>query len=56
LIDHDALKKEQHSYKELPVVKKITSQIVIENYFKIKQEVTELIEGEIEVLLNTPGQ
>lgn len=55
LNDHDTLKKEHHSYKELPVVKKITSQMVIENYFKIKQEVTELIEAEIEVLLNTPG-
>lgn len=55
LNDHEALKKEKNSYKELPIVRTITSRMVTENYFKIKQEITELIEMEIEILLNTPG-
>ena len=55
LNNHESLKKEKDSYKELPIVRTITSKMVTENYFKIKQEVTELIEMEIEILLNTPG-
>jgi len=55
LNNHESLKKEKDSYKELPIVRTITSTMVTENYFKIKQEVTELIEMEIEILLNTPG-
>lgn len=55
LNDHEALNREQNSFKELPIVRQINQAAINENYFKIKQEVEELIEHEIEVLLNTPG-
>ena len=53
--NHEALNREQGSLKELPLVRHIDQATIHENYFKIKQEVEELIEHEIEVLLNTPG-
>jgi hypothetical protein len=55
LNDHEALNREQNSFKELPLVRHIDQATIHENYFRIKQEVDELIEHEIEVLLNTPG-
>jgi hypothetical protein len=53
--DHEALKKEQESNKQLPMISTITPQMVKENYLKIKKEIEDVIETEIEVLLNTPG-
>jgi hypothetical protein len=55
LNDHEALKKEQEGYKELPAISNVTQEMISENYFRIKQDVDELIQTEIEVLLNTPG-
>jgi type IV secretory pathway TraG/TraD family ATPase VirD4 len=55
LNDHEELKKEAASYKELPTVRTITKEMISENYFRIKGEVEELIENEIEILLNTPA-
>jgi hypothetical protein len=54
LNDHEALKKETQSYQELPVVTHVDQKLILENYFKIKKQVEELIELEIEILLNTP--
>lgn len=55
LNDHQALKREHNLYRELPVITSIDSKMITKNYFKIKQEVEELIETEIEILLNSPG-
>ena len=55
LNDYKALKKEQDSYNEMPIARNNTSGMVTENYFRIKREVAELIEKEIEILLNTLG-
>jgi hypothetical protein len=55
LNDHDTLQAESDSYKQLPVINKVTSQMVNENFRTIKTEIAELIETEIERLLNTPG-
>jgi len=55
LNDHHALRKEQASNEELPVVRDLNYKMVNENYFRIKHAVEELIETEIEILLNTPG-
>jgi hypothetical protein len=52
---HEELKKEAAAYKELPIVRTITKEMISENYFRIKGEVEELIENEIEILLNTPA-
>jgi hypothetical protein len=50
-----AVNIKQSSFKELPIVRQINQAAINENYFRIKQEVEELIEHEIEVLLNMPG-
>jgi hypothetical protein len=55
LNDHEALKKETQCYEELPVVTYVDKNLILENYYKVKQEIARLIENEIEILLNTPG-
>ncbi|MBI3139332.1 MAG: YWFCY domain-containing protein [Sphingobacteriales bacterium] len=55
LNNHKALETESSSYKSLPKIIKVTVKMVNENFRKIKTEITEVIENEIERLLNTPG-
>lgn len=52
--DHEALKKEQGSYNDLPIIKIITPEMIANNYFEIKRQIEDLIDTEIEILLNTP--
>jgi TraM recognition site of TraD and TraG len=56
LNNHEELKAEADGYKELPVIKEVTSSMINENYLLIKKEVGEIIEGEIERILNTVGE
>lgn len=53
--DHEALKKETGSYKDMPVIHTVSNQMVNENFRKVKKEVAEIIETELERILNTPG-
>lgn len=53
--NHHALETESNSYKQLPLIQKINQEMVSENFIRIKKEITELIETEIERILNTPG-
>jgi hypothetical protein len=53
--DHAALKAEQDSYKEIPVVRKLDNSIIQRNYLQIKQEVQDLVQAEIERVLGEPG-
>ncbi len=55
LNDKDALQSEEKHFKELPEISKITPEMVLKNYYRIKQEIEDLIETEIQVLLDTPG-
>lgn len=55
LNDHEALKKEQDSYKEIPVVRKLDNSIVQKNYLQIKQDVQDIINAEMERVLGDPG-
>jgi len=55
LNNHDQLKNETDSYKELPLLNKVSQQMINDNYMQIKREVAEIIEKEIERILNTPG-
>ncbi len=55
LNDHDQLKAESNSYRDLPVINIVNTQMVNDNFMKIKKEVAEIIETEIERILNTPG-
>ena len=53
--DYEALKKEQQSYKSIPVVRQINSSIVQKNYLHIKQEMGDLVNAEMERIMNNPG-
>lgn len=55
LNDHDALKQEQESYKEIPVIRKLDNAMVQRNYLQIKQDVQDIIQAEMERVLSDPG-
>jgi len=55
LNDHEALKKEQDSYKDIQVIRKLDNTMVQRNYLQIKQDVQDIIQSEMERLLNDPG-
>jgi hypothetical protein len=55
LNDHAALKKEQESYKDIQVIRKLDNTMVQRNYLQIKQDVQDIIQSEMERLLNDPG-
>jgi len=44
--DHGAIALEEAGYKEIPMVKKVTSKMVEENYKQIKREIFELLRDE----------
>ncbi len=53
--DHEALKKEQNNYQDIPVIRKIDISVIQRNYLQIKQDVQNIIHSEMERLLNDPG-
>lgn len=53
--DHEQLSAESKLHKELPVIKEVSAREVAGNFRRIKTEISELIEEEIERILNTPG-
>ncbi len=54
LNDHEALKKEQEQYRQVPVVRAVTPAIVQLNYGQIKQEIEDLVNAEMERIMNDP--
>ncbi len=55
LNDHEALKKEQDSYKDIQIIRKLDNTMVQHNYLQIKQDVQDIIQSEMERMLNDPG-
>lgn len=53
--DHAALAAEERSYEDIPVVRPISTSAIAENYNRIKREVREIIETEIERLNLRPN-
>jgi len=53
--DHDALKREEESYKSIEVIRKLDTSMVQRNYFQIKQDIQDIIQSEMERLINDPG-
>jgi len=53
--DHDSLRKEEESFKEIPPVRKIDESMIQRNYLQIKQDVKDIINSEIERLINDPA-
>jgi hypothetical protein len=52
LNDHEALKKDQDSYKEIPIIRKLDNTMVQRNYLQIKQDVQDIINFEMERVIN----
>jgi hypothetical protein len=50
--DFDAIKKEEDAYQELPVIRSITHEEVMQNYYQIKRDVKMIIESEMEKINN----
>lgn len=48
--NHDALKCEEQNFRPIPIIAKVTSEDIEENYLKIKREVTELVKAELTAL------
>lgn len=53
--DHDQMKREADNQKSIREISCVTSQMVNDNFKRIKKEIIEIIEIEIERILNTPG-
>lgn len=53
--DHHALKKEQDSYQDIAPVRKIDNSMIQRNYMQVKQDISELVNSEMERLLNDPA-
>lgn len=53
--DHDALKKEEASYKQIDPVRIINNTMVELNYMQIKEDISEIVNSELERLLNDPA-
>ncbi|MGB3180467.1 MAG: conjugal transfer protein MobC [Cyclobacteriaceae bacterium] len=53
--DHKSIAREESAYKKIPAVRSITHKDIEDNYMKIKQDVKELIEREIERIMDSPS-
>jgi hypothetical protein len=53
--DHVQLNATTRLYKELPKINSVTTQMVVDNFRRIKSEISNIVETEIERILNTPG-
>lgn len=54
LNDHNALKNEASGSKEIPVIRKVTNDMVQRNYLSVKEDVWEIVEGELSKIRNDP--
>lgn len=55
LNDHEALKKEEESYQQINPVRTINSSMVERNYMQIKDDISEIVNSEMERLLHDPA-
>lgn len=55
LNDHQAIAAEERGYQKIPSTRQLREGEVMENYHRIKAEVGQLVEGELERMLDTPA-
>jgi len=55
LNDHEALKKEEESYEDIPLIRKLENAMVQRNYFQIKQDVQDIVQSELDRIVNDPA-
>lgn len=53
--NHEAIKREEENYKNIEVIRRLDSNMIQQNYFRIKQDIQDIIQSELERLLNDPG-
>ncbi len=54
--DHQALKREVDTYKDIDSIRKLDEGVVQRNYLQIKQEIQDIIQSEMERLYSDPAQ
>jgi len=55
LNDHEAISTETKGYQQIPVIRKVESKMVQDNYMEIKQDIQGLLQSEMERILNDPA-
>lgn len=53
--DFEAIRKEEEAYQQLPTIRNINEQTVMENYYQIKKDVRSIIDTEYEKIKNNPA-
>lgn len=53
--DHEAIRKEEENYKEIPAVRKLDNTMIQRNYLQIKQDIQDIVHAEMERLLEDPS-
>jgi hypothetical protein len=53
--DHEAIKQEEANYEELPVIRKIDNDAVMQNYYQIKKDIRNIIDKEMKKIENDPS-
>ncbi|GGF42463.1 conjugal transfer protein MobC [Echinicola rosea] len=53
--DHEGLKREEEEYRDIPACRELGEKEVMDNYKKIKAEINELVESELERMMDSPG-
>ncbi|MCD0472530.1 conjugal transfer protein MobC [Flavobacterium sp. JAS] len=53
--DHEAIRKEEENYKEIPAVRKLDNAMIQRNYLQIKQDIQDIVHAEMERLLEDPS-
>jgi hypothetical protein len=50
LNDHEAIRREENSYKLIPTIRKISQYEIQENYFRIKKEINQIVDDKLKTL------
>jgi hypothetical protein len=54
LNDHEAIRKEEERYEEIPVIRNINQKIVLQHYEQIKKDIEEIINTEMDKITSSP--
>lgn len=54
LVDFDEIKRVESTYEELPVIRTISNETVLDNYYQIKRDIKNLIESEMNKIKGNP--
>jgi hypothetical protein len=53
--DHDAIKQEEAKYEELPLIRNIDNNTVMQNFYQIKKDIRNLIDKQMEKIQSDPS-